>query len=98
MISFFHLLGSFSLPTTGLNAAEKFIGQFSDDLENLDLSSMLDFPPLHEVFLDSGFPVIDYLRQAPPQEMRLFIWTLEEHREHNPSWFSILDDYFEMGM
>ncbi|XP_060751998.1 E3 ubiquitin-protein ligase TTC3 isoform X2 [Tachysurus vachellii] len=84
------------LDNAGLKAAENFIGQFSDDLENLDLSSMLDFPPLHEVFLDSGFPVIDYLRQAPPQEMRLFIWTLEEHREHNPSWFSILDDFFEM--
>ncbi|XP_058267623.1 E3 ubiquitin-protein ligase TTC3 isoform X2 [Hemibagrus wyckioides] len=84
------------LNNAGLKAAENFIGQFADDLEKLDLSSLLEFPPLHDAFHNTGFTVIEYLRQAPPQEMRLFIWTLEEYREHYPSWFTILDDYFEM--
>ncbi|XP_060765384.1 E3 ubiquitin-protein ligase TTC3 isoform X2 [Neoarius graeffei] len=84
------------LNNAGLKAAENFIGQFSDDLEKLDLSSLLEFPPLHDVLHNKDFTVIEYLRQAPPQEMRLFIWTLEEYREHYPSLFTILDDYFEM--
>ncbi|XP_034168674.2 E3 ubiquitin-protein ligase TTC3 isoform X1 [Pangasianodon hypophthalmus] len=84
------------LNNAGLKAAENFIGQFGDELEKLNLSSLLESPPLHDVFSNKGFPLIEYLRQAPPQEMRLFIWTLEEYREHYPSWFTILDDYFEM--
>ncbi|KAK3550077.1 hypothetical protein QTP86_019173 [Hemibagrus guttatus] len=84
------------LNNAGLKAAENFIGQFADDLEKLDVSSLLEFPPLHDAFHNTGFTVIEYLRQAPPQEMRLFIWTMEEYREHYPSWFTILDDYFEM--
>lgn len=84
--------------TTGLKAAENFIGQYSDNLETLDLTSLLEFSPLHDAFHNKDFTVIEYLRQASAQEMRLFIWTLEEHREHYPSWFSVLDDYFELGM
>ncbi|XP_053502090.1 E3 ubiquitin-protein ligase TTC3 isoform X2 [Ictalurus furcatus] len=84
------------LNNAGLKAAEHFIGQFGDELEKLDLSYLLEFPPLHDIFHNKSFTVIEYLRQAPPQEMRLFIWTLEEYREHYPSWFTILDDYFEM--
>lgn len=102
MISFVwfvvYIVFSFFAYTTGLKAAENFIGQFSDDLEKLDFSSLLEFPPLHDAFHNKDFTVIEYLRQAPPQEMRLFIWTLEEYREHYPSLFTILDDYFEMGM
>ncbi|KAF5892632.1 E3 ubiquitin-protein ligase TTC3 isoform X3, partial [Clarias magur] len=84
------------LDNAGLKAAENFIGQYSDSLENLDLTSLLEFSPLHDAFHNKDFTLIEYLRQASAQEMRLFIWTLEEHREHYPSWFSVLDDYFEL--
>ncbi|KAK1800424.1 hypothetical protein P4O66_005652, partial [Electrophorus voltai] len=95
------------LDSVGLKAAESFIGHCGDQLEELDLSSLLAFPPLQDVLIEkfgtmpelfdnTGFTIIEYLKQAPPQEMRLFIWTLEENRERYPTCFTILDEYFEM--
>ncbi|KAI4885476.1 hypothetical protein NFI96_009301, partial [Prochilodus magdalenae] len=95
------------LDGAGLKAAERFIDRYGDGLEDLDLSSLLTFSPLQDVLIEKfgtvpelfdnkGLTVTEYLRQAPPQEMRLFIWTLEEHRERYPTCFSILDEYFEM--
>lgn len=55
------------------------------------------FGPMPELLEDSDFTLTDYLRQAPPQEMRLFVWTLEEHRERYPACSALLDEYFEMG-
>ncbi|XP_046717290.1 E3 ubiquitin-protein ligase TTC3 isoform X2 [Silurus meridionalis] len=83
------------LNNAGLKAAEKFISQFGDELEKLDFSSLLEFPPLRDIFHNKDFTV-EYLRQATPQDKRLFIWTLEEYRDHYPSCLTILDDYFEM--
>ncbi|KAI5629191.1 E3 ubiquitin-protein ligase TTC3 isoform X2 [Silurus asotus] len=84
------------LNNAGLKAAEKFICQFGDELEKLDFSSLLEFPPLRDIFHNKDFTVVEYLRQATPQDKRLFIWILEEYREHYPSCLTILDDYFEM--
>uniref|UniRef100_A0A3B4E5Q3 RING-type E3 ubiquitin transferase n=1 Tax=Pygocentrus nattereri TaxID=42514 RepID=A0A3B4E5Q3_PYGNA len=95
------------LDKAGLKAAEKFIDRYGDRLEELDLSSLLTFSPLQDVLIEkfgtvpelfdnTGLTVMDYIKQAPPQEVRLFIWTLEEHRERYPTGFAILDEYFEM--
>ncbi|XP_066506429.1 E3 ubiquitin-protein ligase TTC3 isoform X2 [Hoplias malabaricus] len=95
------------LESAGLKAAEKFIDCYGDRLEELDLTSLLTFSPLQDILIEkfgtipelfdnTGLTVIDYLRQAPPQEMRLFIWTLEEHRESYPTCTAALDEYFEM--
>ncbi|XP_072515716.1 E3 ubiquitin-protein ligase TTC3 isoform X2 [Salminus brasiliensis] len=94
------------LDSAGFNAAERFIGRYGDRLEDLDLSSLLTFAPLQDILIEkfgtmpelfdnTGVTVMDYLRQAPPQEIRLFIWTLEEHRQRYPTCFAILDEYFE---
>ncbi|XP_076876166.1 E3 ubiquitin-protein ligase TTC3 isoform X2 [Brachyhypopomus gauderio] len=95
------------LDGAGLKAAETFICHHGDHLEELDLSSLLAFPPLQDVLIEkfgtmpelfdnTGFTIIEYLKQAPLQETRLFIWTLEENRERYPVCFAILDEYFEM--
>ncbi|XP_062870682.1 E3 ubiquitin-protein ligase TTC3 isoform X2 [Trichomycterus rosablanca] len=94
------------LDNTGLNIADKFISQCGEHLEEFDFSPLLKFPPLQdlsekfgpmqELLGDPGFTLQDYLRQAAPQEMRLFVWALEEHRERYPSCFASLDEYFEM--
>lgn len=94
------------LDRAGFVAAQNFIDRYGNRLEDLDLSPLLEFHPLKEVLIEkfgtmpdlfdiTGVTVMDYLRQAPPQEMRLFIWALEEHRERYPTCFTILDEYFE---
>uniref|UniRef100_W5KNG0 RING-type E3 ubiquitin transferase n=1 Tax=Astyanax mexicanus TaxID=7994 RepID=W5KNG0_ASTMX len=94
------------LDRAGFVAAQNFIDRYGNRLEDLDLSPLLEFHPLKEVLIEkfgtmpdlfdiSGVTVMDYLRQAPPQEMRLFIWALEEHRERYPTCCTILDEYFE---
>lgn len=68
---------------------------------------MLHFEPLKEMILEklsaipeffssTGLTVTEYLKQAPTQDMRLFIWTLEEYRENYMSCHAILDEYFDM--
>lgn len=54
----------------------------------------LDTKP--EFFSRLGLTVTEYLKQASAQDMRLFIWTLEEHREDYVSCHTILDEYFDM--
>nr|XP_019941403.1 PREDICTED: E3 ubiquitin-protein ligase TTC3 [Paralichthys olivaceus] len=95
------------LNNAGLNAAKSFIQSNAEDLEQLDLALLLTFDPLQEMiiaklgtrpelFSSSGLTVTEYLKQASPQDMRLFIWTLEEHREEYLTCHTILDDYFDM--
>lgn len=49
-----------------------------------------------ELFSSIGLTVTEYLKQAPPHDARLFIWTLEEHRDQYRSCHTILDEYFDM--
>ncbi len=95
------------LRSSDLNAAKSFIERHSGHLEQLDLAFLLDFGPLQEVIIEKlgtrpelfssmGLTVTEYLKQAPPHDMRLFIWTLEEHREEYVSCYTILDEYFDM--
>ncbi|XP_023117643.2 E3 ubiquitin-protein ligase TTC3 isoform X2 [Amphiprion ocellaris] len=95
------------LNDAGLNAARTFIERYSGHLEELDLALLLDFGPLQEIIVEKlgtrpeffssiGLTVTEYLKQAPPHDMRLFIWTLEEHRDDYVSCHTILDEYFDM--
>ncbi|XP_073335984.1 E3 ubiquitin-protein ligase TTC3 [Pagrus major] len=95
------------LNNAGLNAAKSFIERYSGHLEQLDLAFLLNFAPLQEVIIEKlgtrpeqfssiGLTVTEYLKQAPPHDMRLFIWTLEEHRDEYVSCHTILDEYFDM--
>lgn len=71
------------------------------------MTVLLNVGPLQEIikeklgtkqeFLSSiGLTVTEYLKQAPPDDTRLFIWTLEEHRDDYLSCHAILDEYFDM--
>uniref|UniRef100_A0A1A8RPJ3 RING-type E3 ubiquitin transferase n=1 Tax=Nothobranchius rachovii TaxID=451742 RepID=A0A1A8RPJ3_9TELE len=93
------------LNAEGLNSARSFIDRHSEHLEQLDLTLLLEFGPLKEMILEklsirpeffssNGLTVTEYLKQAPPHDMRLFIWTLEEHKDHYVSCHTILDEYF----
>ncbi|KAM6983525.1 E3 ubiquitin-protein ligase TTC3 [Tautogolabrus adspersus] len=95
------------LNDAGLNAAKSFIERYAGHLEQLDLAFLLNFSPLQEVIIEKlgtrpelfssiGLTVTEYLKQAPPHDMRLFIWTLEEHRDEYVSCHTILDEYFDM--
>lgn len=77
-------------------------------MEQLDLTILLQFEPLQEMFIEKlgskpellssiGLSVTDYLKQAPAHDTRLVIWALEEHRDQYDSFHSILDEYFDMG-
>ncbi|XP_062263048.1 E3 ubiquitin-protein ligase TTC3 [Platichthys flesus] len=98
---------AFQLNNAGLKAARSFIQHNAEHLEQLDLALLLTFGPLQEMiiaklgtrpelFSSVGLTVTEYLKQASPQNMRLFIWTLEEHREEYLTCHTILDDYFDM--
>ncbi|XP_041656998.1 E3 ubiquitin-protein ligase TTC3 isoform X2 [Cheilinus undulatus] len=95
------------LNNAGLNAAKSFIERYAGHLEQLDLAFLLNFSPLQEVIIEKlgtrpelfssiGLTVTEYLKQAPPHDMRLFIWTLEEHREDYDSCHTLLDEYFDL--
>ncbi|XP_074467867.1 E3 ubiquitin-protein ligase TTC3 [Sebastes fasciatus] len=95
------------LNNAGLNAAKDFIERYKEHLEELDLAFLLSFGPLQDVIIEKlgtrpelfssmGLTVTEYLKQAPPHDMRLFIWTLEEHRDQYVSCHPILDEYFDM--
>uniref|UniRef100_A0A8D0D818 Tetratricopeptide repeat domain 3 n=1 Tax=Sander lucioperca TaxID=283035 RepID=A0A8D0D818_SANLU len=95
------------LNNAGLNAAKSFIERYAGHLEQLDLAFLLNFGPLQDVIIEKlgtrpelfssiGLTVTEYLKQAPPRDMRLFIWTLEEHRDGYLSCHPILDEYFDM--
>ncbi|XP_062289742.1 E3 ubiquitin-protein ligase TTC3-like isoform X1 [Scomber scombrus] len=90
-----------------LNAGKSFIDRNAEHLEELDLALLLDFGLLQEIIIEKlgirpelfssiGLTVTEYLKQAPPHDMRLFIWTLEEHRDVYESCHTILDEYFDM--
>ena len=93
--------------STGLTAASLFIETHAGHLEEMDLSSLLRFAPLQDVLVNkfesrpellsqSGIAVTEYLKQAPAQDVRLFIWTLEEHRDQYDYCHTILDEFFEI--
>ncbi|XP_061596553.1 E3 ubiquitin-protein ligase TTC3 isoform X2 [Cololabis saira] len=95
------------LNSAGLTAAKSFIERYAGHLEQLDLSPLLRFEPLQEMFIEKldtrpeffsskGLSVTEYLNQAPAHTTRLFIWTLEEHRDDYTSCHAILDEYFDM--
>uniref|UniRef100_A0A3B4T8S4 RING-type E3 ubiquitin transferase n=1 Tax=Seriola dumerili TaxID=41447 RepID=A0A3B4T8S4_SERDU len=95
------------LNNAGLNAAKSFIERHAGRLEQLDLALLLSFGPLQEMIIEKlgtrpeffssiGLTVTEYLKQASPHDMRLFIWTLEEHRDEYLSCHTILDEYFDM--
>uniref|UniRef100_G3QC75 RING-type E3 ubiquitin transferase n=1 Tax=Gasterosteus aculeatus aculeatus TaxID=481459 RepID=G3QC75_GASAC len=94
------------LNNAGLNAARSFIERHAEHLEQLDLSFLLNFGPLQDAIIEkfgtrtelfsSSVTVTEHLKQAPPHDMRLFIWTLEEHRDKYLTCHQILDDYFDM--
>ncbi|XP_077361008.1 E3 ubiquitin-protein ligase TTC3 isoform X2 [Festucalex cinctus] len=85
-----------------LKAAESFIERNADHLDGLDLTPVLTFAPLKEIISDNCPPGSDfissnltkYVKQAPPHEMRLFIWTLEEHKDIYGSFNILMDEYF----
>ncbi|XP_057676906.1 E3 ubiquitin-protein ligase TTC3 isoform X1 [Corythoichthys intestinalis] len=82
-----------------LKAAKSFVERNTDHLDELDLTPLLTFVPLKEMTcpnLFSSNELIDFVKQAPPHEMRLFIWTLEEHRDVYVSSNVLLDEYFDM--
>ncbi|XP_026076352.1 E3 ubiquitin-protein ligase TTC3 isoform X2 [Carassius auratus] len=94
------------LDNAGLKAAQSFISRHSSLLEEMDLKPLLSFTPLQETLIQTfgsvpqlferdGLTVLEYLRQAPAKDMRLFIWTLESNRERYHSCSFILDQYFE---
>lgn len=101
------LIPVFPSPPSGLKAAQSFFSRYCAHLEELDLKPLLTFTPLQEtlekfgtvseLFDRESFTVMEYLRQAPAKEMRLFIWTLESNRERYHTCHSILDQYFEDG-
>lgn len=91
----------------GLKAAAAFLERYSGELELLDVTSLLLFEPLQEMFLEKlgskadllpriGLSVSEYLKQAPAHDTRLFIWALEEHRDQYDPFHAILDHYFDM--
>uniref|UniRef100_A0A8C7SHB5 RING-type E3 ubiquitin transferase n=1 Tax=Oncorhynchus mykiss TaxID=8022 RepID=A0A8C7SHB5_ONCMY len=95
------------LNSAGLNSAALFIDRYADHLEQLDLAPLLNFAPLQDMLIEKfgtmpeffsrlGLTLTEYLKQAPSQEMRLFIWTLEEHRDQYTTCHTVLDDYFEL--
>ncbi|CAB1352408.1 unnamed protein product [Coregonus sp. 'balchen'] len=95
------------LNSAGLNSAGLFIDRYADHLEQLDLAPLLNFAPLQDMLIEKfgtmpeffssrGLTLTEYLKQAPPQEMRLFIWTLEEHRDQYTTCHTVLDYYFEI--
>uniref|UniRef100_A0A674B3A1 RING-type E3 ubiquitin transferase n=1 Tax=Salmo trutta TaxID=8032 RepID=A0A674B3A1_SALTR len=95
------------LNCAGLNSAALFIDRYADHLEQLDLAPLLNFAPLQDMLIEKfgtmpeffsrlGLTLTEYLKQAPSQEMRLFIWTLEEHRDQYATCHTVLDDYFEI--
>ncbi|XP_077448135.1 E3 ubiquitin-protein ligase TTC3 isoform X1 [Stigmatopora argus] len=84
-----------------LKAAKSFIEHNADSLDELDLTPLLSFVPLKEMIssssnLVSGNGLINYVKQTLPHEMRIFIWTLEEHKDLYVSCNASLDKYFDM--
>ncbi|XP_068455847.1 E3 ubiquitin-protein ligase TTC3 [Clinocottus analis] len=93
------------LNNAGLNAAKSFVERYAGHLEELDLAFLFKFGPLQDAIIEklgttpelfSGMGLTEYLKEAPPQDTRLFIWTLEEHRDEYHTCYHILDDYFDM--
>ncbi|XP_063752092.1 E3 ubiquitin-protein ligase TTC3 isoform X2 [Eleginops maclovinus] len=94
------------LNNAGLDAAKSFIERYQGHLEQLDLALVLGFGPMMDSIIEECgtrpelFSTIslntEYLKQTQRDIMRLFIWTLEEHRDQYLSCHPMLDEYFDM--
>ncbi|CAL8365219.1 unnamed protein product [Lota lota] len=95
------------LDNEGLNAASVFIETHAGHLEEMDPSCLLNFAPLQDVLVkkfdsrpqllsQSGIALTEYLKRAPAQDVRIFIWTLEEHRDQYDYCHTMLDEFFEI--
>ena len=93
--------------SAGLNAASVFMETHAGHLEELDHSSLLHFAPLQDLLVkkfewrpellsQSGITLTEYLKGAPPQDLRVFIWALEEHRDLYDHCHSMLDEFFDI--
>ncbi|TRY96799.1 hypothetical protein DNTS_033787 [Danionella cerebrum] len=94
----------------GLIAAEGFLSRHAALLSSLNFSHLLTFTPLLECLRDhlksfsalsdsknQALKVMEHLQQAPAKDKRLFIWSLEAHRQFYDSIHIALDQYFEDG-
>ncbi|XP_037125509.1 E3 ubiquitin-protein ligase TTC3 [Syngnathus acus] len=85
-----------------LKAAKSFVERNAEHLDNVDLAPLVTFAPFKEIISeycthDSNFVsrnVTKHIKKAPPHQMRLFIWTLEEHKDIYISFNILLDEYF----
>ena len=93
--------------STGLNAASVFMETHAGHLEEMDPSSLLHFAPLQDVLVkkfdsrpellsQSGITLTEYLKGAPAQDVRVFIWALEEHRDQYDYCHTMLDEFFDI--
>ena len=74
-------------------------------LELIDPSSLLHFAPMKmlrkfesqpELLRQPGITFPQYLKGAPAQDWRVFIWTLEEHRGQFECCHTMLDEFFDI--
>ncbi|XP_078088843.1 E3 ubiquitin-protein ligase TTC3 isoform X2 [Mustelus asterias] len=85
------------LNDAGREAAELFLSRYSNCIEQLDLSSLLELLDASKIDLplsDSSKEIVEHLKQESPTKTRSFIWMLEEKREQFPSLQNPLDEYF----
>ncbi|XP_072369328.1 E3 ubiquitin-protein ligase TTC3 isoform X2 [Scyliorhinus torazame] len=85
------------LNDAGREAADLFLSRYSNCLEQLDLSSLLELLDASKIDLpmsDSSKEIVEQLKQESPTKTRSFIWMLEEKREQFPSLQNPLDEYF----
>ncbi|XP_078416432.1 E3 ubiquitin-protein ligase TTC3 [Cetorhinus maximus] len=85
------------LNDAGREAAELFLSRYSNCIEQLDLSSLLELLDASKIDLplsDSAKEIVEQLKQESPTKTRSFIWMLEEKREQFPSLQNPLDEYF----
>ncbi|XP_038657414.1 E3 ubiquitin-protein ligase TTC3 isoform X3 [Scyliorhinus canicula] len=85
------------LNDAGREAAYLFLSRYSNCLEQLDLSSLLELLDASRIDLpmsDSSKEIVEQLKQESPTKTRSFIWMLEEKREQFPSLQNPLDEYF----
>ncbi|XP_059912346.1 E3 ubiquitin-protein ligase TTC3 [Gadus macrocephalus] len=95
------------LDNEGLNAARVFMETHAGHLELIDPSPLLPFEPMKMVMVrkfesqpelvrQPGITFPQYLKGAPAQDLRVFIWSLEEHRGQFECCHTMLDEFFDI--